>query len=60
MDGVTPFHFFLGFGIIWVPLALILLTEPEGKRSPWKVLLSSAVGWIGMWAAFVGWGMLGG
>jgi hypothetical protein len=57
---VTALTFLIAFGVLWVSLAAILLFEPEGRRSPKKVLFWCGLGWIGMWAAFVGWGALGG
>jgi hypothetical protein len=60
LKAVSYLGFFVAFGALWTPLALVLLTEAEGRRSPRKILLSCGLGWIASFAMFVGVGALGG
>jgi hypothetical protein len=57
---MTYLGFFLAMGILWVPLALVLLTERDAKYRPSLVLLWCATGWIATYAVFVAIGALGG
>jgi hypothetical protein len=62
MEGVTYFDLSvaagIGLGIVWGLLATVLMTEPEGRRAPLRMLCWCAIGWITSVAVFVGVGVL--
>ena len=59
MNGITYFDWFLAFGVVWVPVTLVLLTEPEGRRAPKRMLFWCIAGWLSTFGVFAALGALG-
>lgn len=49
---------FIGFGLFWMPFALLLMKFAKDSHRERRAAVWCLVGWITSFAAFIGWGLL--
>ena len=53
---LTYSSLFVGFGIIWIPVAFLLMAKAQERWQKAKALLWCAFGWITSVSVFIAWG----